>query len=127
MRVMFGERTVPGAQVDGRKVHRTSAIFRALDDMVTEPRLFPADPDHRALVERAETWGAGPFQDIGRRLVWFHMRGRRRSCAAGPSWTSTRSPAPRSGCSPGRWPRSPRWRTKRPPSGWRPISRRCLK
>lgn len=76
MRVMFGERTVPGAQIDGRKVHRTSAIFHALDEMVPEPRLFPADPDHRTLVEQAETWGAGPFQDIGRRLVWFHMRGR---------------------------------------------------
>lgn len=76
MRVLFGDRTVPGARIDGRKVHRTSAIFRALDELAPDPRLFPADPDHGALVEQAEGWGAGPFQDIGRRLVWFHMRGR---------------------------------------------------
>ena len=76
MRVLFGDRTVPGAQVDGRRVHRTSAIFHLLDELAPDPWLFPADPDHRARVEQAEAWGAGPFQDIGRRLIWLHMRGR---------------------------------------------------
>lgn len=76
MQARFGARTVPGAVIDGRKVHGTSAIFRALDDIAPEPAIFPAAPDHRAAVEDAEAWGAGPFQDIGRRLVWLHFRAR---------------------------------------------------
>lgn len=76
MYARFGARTVPGAVIDGRKVHGTSAIFRALDAVAPTPPLFPADPGLRAAVEAAEAWGAGPFQDIGRRLVWFHFAGR---------------------------------------------------
>lgn len=76
MRAKFGERTVPGAEIDGRRVHGSSAILLALDEVRPQPALFPADPVHRAEVQAAERWGAGPFQDIGRRLVWFHLAGR---------------------------------------------------
>lgn len=76
MRARFGERTVPGAEFDGRRVHGSSAILRALDEVAPAPPLFPADPERRAEVEAAEAWGAGAFQDIGRRLVWFHFAGR---------------------------------------------------
>lgn len=76
MRAKFGERTVPGAVIGGRKVHGSSAILRALDEVEPSPPLFPADPERRAPVEAAEAWGAGPFQDVGRRLIWWHFRGR---------------------------------------------------
>lgn len=76
MQARFGARTVPGAVIGGRKVHGSSSILRALDAVQPARPLFPADPGRRAAVEEAEAWGAGPFQDIGRRLVWFHFRAR---------------------------------------------------
>lgn len=76
MQARFGARTVPGAVIDGERVHNSSAIFRAFDEVQPDPPLFPADPARRAAVEEAEAWGAGPFQDIGRRLVWLHFRAR---------------------------------------------------
>lgn len=71
MKAVFGERTVPGARFGDRKVHGSTAIFHALDGVRPDPPLFPTSE-----VEAAEAWGAGPFQDIGRRFVWFHLRGR---------------------------------------------------
>lgn len=73
MRVMFGGDRVPAAKLDGRKVQGTSQIFQALDDLVPDRPLFPADPAKRERVVEAEQWGEGEFQDIGRRLIWAHL------------------------------------------------------
>jgi glutathione S-transferase len=69
-----GRTTVPGMVVGRERIHGTTAIFHRLDALVpAEPVLYPADPQRRAAVVAAETWGAGGFQDIGRRLVWSHL------------------------------------------------------
>jgi glutathione S-transferase len=62
--------TVPAIKLDGRKVQTTRAIARALDELVPEPPLFPADPDRRAAVEDAERWGDEILQPVPRRLSW---------------------------------------------------------
>jgi len=66
----FPERTVPAMKIDRRKVQTSRAIARALDELVPEPPLFPADPDRRAAVEDAERWGDEVLQPVPRRLAW---------------------------------------------------------
>ena len=66
----FPGRTVPALRIDGRKVQTSRAISRALDELVPEPPLFPADPDRRAAVEDAERWGDEVLQPVPRRLAW---------------------------------------------------------
>jgi glutathione S-transferase len=56
-RVRFGARTVPAMRLDDG-----------------EPALWPADPERRALVERAEEWGNEVYQPIARRLLWGAIR-----------------------------------------------------
>ena len=48
---------VPALKIDGRRVQGTRAISRALDELVPERPLFPADPARRRAVEDAERWG----------------------------------------------------------------------
>jgi glutathione S-transferase len=62
--------TVPAIKIDGRKIQTTRAIARALDEMVPDPPLFPADADRRAAVEAAEQWGDEVLQPVPRRLSW---------------------------------------------------------
>jgi len=62
--------TVPAIKLDGRKIQTTRAIARALDELVPEPPLFPADPARRAAVEDAERWGDEVLQPVPRRLSW---------------------------------------------------------
>jgi glutathione S-transferase len=62
--------TVPAIRIDGRKVQTSRAIARALDELVPDPPLFPADPDRRAAVEDAERWGDEVLQPVPRRLSW---------------------------------------------------------
>ena len=62
--------TVPAIKLGGRKIQTTRAIARALDELVPEPPLFPADPDRRAAVEAAEKWGDEILQPVPRRLSW---------------------------------------------------------
>lgn len=78
MRLMFGGRTVPAIKYtapDGsvEKVQTTRAIFRTLDSLVPEPRLFPSAQAERDRVIAAEKWSDGNFQDVGRRLIWAHL------------------------------------------------------
>lgn len=70
----FPGRTVPAIKVDGRRVQTSRAIARALDELVPEPPLFPADPDRRAAVEAAERWGDEVLQPVPRRLSWGAMK-----------------------------------------------------
>jgi len=62
--------TVPAIKIEGRKIQTSLAISRALDELVPEPPLFPADPDRRAAVEAAERWGDEVLQPVPRRLSW---------------------------------------------------------
>lgn len=63
--------TVPALKLDGQKVQGTRQIARALDERWPEPPLFPADPEARARVERAERWGEEELQPVPRRLFRF--------------------------------------------------------
>jgi glutathione S-transferase len=69
----FPGTTVPALVLDGRRLQTTKAIARALDDLRPEPRLVPADPAERALVEAVETWCDADFQQMGRRLVYWAL------------------------------------------------------
>jgi glutathione S-transferase len=66
--------TVPALKLDGRKLQQSRAISRALDDLKSDPPLFPADPDERLQVEEAERWGDEVLQDVPRRIVrWLSV------------------------------------------------------
>lgn len=64
----FHAGTVPALKIDGRKVQTTLAISRELDRIQPDPPLFPADPEKRAAVEEAETWGDRDYQPVPRRI-----------------------------------------------------------
>ena len=70
-RVFVRLRGFPGDRVpavrfaDGRKAQGTRPLARALDDIVPEPRLVPADPR----VEEAERWAEEVLQPWARRMV----------------------------------------------------------
>jgi glutathione S-transferase len=83
----FPKPTVPAVKIDGRKIQTSRAISRALDELVPEPPLFPADPDRRAAVEDAERWGDEVLQPVPRRLSWNALKRDRsglRSFVEGP-------------------------------------------
>jgi glutathione S-transferase len=66
MRVLFGDRTVPGIKFDdGTKVQGSCAILAELDRRVADPPLYPSDE-----VREAERWGDEVFQPIARRILW---------------------------------------------------------
>jgi len=70
-RVHFGSRTVPGLKLEsGEKISGSRAIIRRLEELAPEPALFPADPDARVAVGRAEEWGDEVWQPMARRLLW---------------------------------------------------------
>jgi glutathione S-transferase len=70
-RVRFGSRTVPGLKLEsGEKIAGSRAIIRRLEELAPEPALFPADPDARVAVGRAEEWGDEVWQPMARRLLW---------------------------------------------------------
>lgn len=70
----FPGNTVPALRVDGRRVQGSTEIARELDRLVPEPPLFPADPDARTEVERAERWGDVDLQGVARRVLWNAIR-----------------------------------------------------
>lgn len=66
--------TVPAVKLDGRKVQGSRAISRALDEVESEPPLFPMDPEERLEVEEAERWGDETLQDVPRRIIrWLSV------------------------------------------------------
>jgi glutathione S-transferase len=70
-RLRFGSRTVPGLTLEsGEKISGSRAIMRRLEELAPEPSLFPADPDARVAVDRAEEWGDEVWQPMARRLLW---------------------------------------------------------
>ena len=64
---------VPALKIDGRRVQGTRQISRALDELVAERPLFPADPAQRRDVEHAERWGED-FQNAARRIFYCAAR-----------------------------------------------------
>ena len=72
---------VPAIKVDGRRIQGTRAISRALDELVPERPLFPADPVRRRAVEDAERWGED-FQNATRRIFYCAARRDRKAFAS---------------------------------------------
>jgi glutathione S-transferase len=70
----FSGNRVPALRVDGQRLQGSRMITRALDVLVPDPALFPADPDERAGVEAAERWGEDVLQDVPRRLAWAILK-----------------------------------------------------
>jgi glutathione S-transferase len=67
--------TVPAVKLDGRRVQGSLRISRFLDQIVSEPPLFPAEPEARRAVSEAEAWGEGKLQPIPRRIFrWGAVR-----------------------------------------------------
>jgi glutathione S-transferase len=66
--------TVPAVRLNGARVQGTKTIALALDALVAEAPLLPADPDRRAAVEAAESWGDEVLQPVPRRLTWASLK-----------------------------------------------------
>ena len=81
----FRARTVPGITIGERKIVGSRAILRALDELVPEPPLLPADPELRAEVDDAEAWGDLVLQEHTR---WILLQAVRRAPEALDSFTA---------------------------------------
>lgn len=67
--------TVPAIRLEGKRLQGSTTISRALEELVPEPPLFPADPDERRRVEELEEWGERELQEVPRRLLrWGLVR-----------------------------------------------------
>lgn len=88
----FPTMAVPALKADGVRVQGTRWIARALDEIVAERPLFPADPAIRKAVEEAERWGEG-LQNATRRI--FYCMARRDRSAYGSLMTAERGPVTR--------------------------------
>lgn len=67
--LLYGGRTVPGMRLGDERLVGSGAIMRRLDQLVPEPRLFPAaGDDARAPVLEAERWGEEVLQSTARRI-----------------------------------------------------------
>jgi glutathione S-transferase len=69
----FGGTTVPALRIDGRRLQSTLVISEELERLCPEPPLFPAEPEARAMVRDAETWGEVVLQPLPRRLSWWAL------------------------------------------------------
>jgi len=65
--------TVPALKLDGRKIQGTGEIARELDRLRPEPELVPADPERRAAVEEAESFGDTDLQEPVRAILWWAL------------------------------------------------------
>jgi glutathione S-transferase len=70
----FPGNTVPALKLNGERVQGSREIAKRLDELVPEPRLYPADPEHRAAVESAERFGDEDLQGAARRVLWNCLR-----------------------------------------------------
>ncbi|MEA2155479.1 MAG: glutathione S-transferase [Solirubrobacteraceae bacterium] len=88
----FPTMAAPALKADGVRVQGTRWIARALDGIVPERPLFPADPVQRRAVEDAERWGEG-LQNATRRI--FYCLARRDHRAFTSLMTAERGPVKR--------------------------------
>lgn len=76
---IFGQRTVPGLSISGNgsgraeRISGSRTIMRRLDQLVSDPALYPPDSARRAAVDEAERWGDEVFQPVARELIWAGM------------------------------------------------------
>jgi glutathione S-transferase len=70
----FPRMTVPALRIDGQRLQGSRTIALALDAMVSEPPLFPREPERRKAVVRAEAWGDEVLQPVPRRLIWAALK-----------------------------------------------------
>jgi len=73
-RLSYGARTAPGLKLDGERVVGSREIMRRLDELVAEPRLYPADAGPQAAVADAERWGDEVLQPLTRRMSWAVLK-----------------------------------------------------
>jgi glutathione S-transferase len=59
---------VPALAANGHRISTNHGIARFLDERHPEPSLFPADPEQRAAVEKAERWANETLQMAARRI-----------------------------------------------------------
>jgi glutathione S-transferase len=90
----FPRKTVPAMKIDGARIQGTREIALALDALVPEPALFPADPERRREVEVAEAWGDEVLQPVPRRLAWNALSHDRSTLATYLEGAKTGIPAP---------------------------------
>jgi glutathione S-transferase len=83
-KLLFGGSTVPGLNLDGKRILGSRRIVRALEDKVADPPLLPAGDEERKSVELAEEWGDEVLQPLVRRAIWAALR---RAPAAIPSYS----------------------------------------
>jgi glutathione S-transferase len=69
----FPEGTAPALVLNGNRVQTNRRIARALDELVPDPPLFPADPEARADVEEAERFGDEVLQHATRRMTLWSL------------------------------------------------------
>jgi glutathione S-transferase len=70
----FPGNTIPAMKIDGRKVQGSRQIARELERLRPDPPLFPADPEKRAAVEEAESFGEEELQHPVRQPIWWALR-----------------------------------------------------
>jgi glutathione S-transferase len=66
--------TIPAMKIGDRKISGSREIAKELDRVQPEPPLYPAEPDARAAVEQAETWGETTLQNASRRILWNALK-----------------------------------------------------
>jgi len=79
--VGFPGSTVPALKFAGEKLQNSVDIGRALDRLVPEPPLLPADADARKQVLMAEAFGEAELQHAVRQILWNAVRRSPRSIA----------------------------------------------
>lgn len=68
--LLTGARTVPSLKIEREMISGSREIMHRLDELVTAPPLYPAEPAARGKVEEADRWGEATFQPIARELIW---------------------------------------------------------
>lgn len=77
----FPGTTVPAVRFAGEKLQGSVEIARALDRIVPEPPLLPADEEARKKVMMAEAFGEAELQHAVRQILWNAVRRQPRSIA----------------------------------------------
>lgn len=62
----FRRGTVPALKLDGRRVQGSLEIARALEQLQSQPPLFPSNPDQRQRADDAERWAERELQSAPR-------------------------------------------------------------
>jgi glutathione S-transferase len=77
----FPGTTVPALRFNGERIQGSVEIARALDRIVPEPPLLPADEGARKQVLIAEAFGEAELQHAVRQILWNAVRRRPKSIA----------------------------------------------